>query len=114
MNNENNRELDWTPFEQELAGRLRKVRGRPTSACISPEDLIGLVEQGARYPQAATLRAHLVDCDYCLEEFNAVRELVREAGVGDRATARDDALASLPCEGVGGWSLAAPGSLVKT
>ena len=74
----------WTETEQKISSALQGTIGVWTKDCIDPDDLIELIEEGGKYPNANLLMTHLTGCDYCR---HAYREMSATLSTAEEARA---------------------------
>ncbi len=66
-------ETEWSPFEHKIAAALQSVRPQPTNACLEPDDLLMLAEQGEDAPDYGQRMAHVAACAFCRPEYVQMR-----------------------------------------
>jgi hypothetical protein len=66
---------------QELYARALAQRGKPATACVSPEDLLALVRREGPEEHRLSVLDHVMSCNQCHREFDLLRAL-EAAGAG--------------------------------
>ncbi len=70
-----NNPIEFSTREKQIMAALLAER-EPTPACMDPEDMLDLVEQGDKHPNYAALQTHLRGCAFCRDEYAALKSNV--------------------------------------
>ena len=74
-----NDRIEFSTFEKQIMAALLEAEREPTPACLDPEQMLDLIEQGEKHPRYAELQRHLDGCALCREEYAALYRTWREA-----------------------------------
>ena len=66
-------DTEWSPFEHKIAAALQAIQTQPTNACLEPDSLLILAEQGEDAPDYAQQMAHVAACAFCRPEYVQMR-----------------------------------------
>jgi hypothetical protein len=66
-------------FEQEISAALRAQKPARTASCLTPEELLSVIDRGEDDPGVASFWGHIVTCDYCRREYVELRADLLEA-----------------------------------
>lgn len=71
--------MERPSLPQKLAAAAHSDEPIWTPECLEPDDLIILIEQGAKTPDTVARMAHIVSCAYCRHEFDAMERTLQIA-----------------------------------